>query len=199
MTGHDTAPTSGYSARSKFSTAADRRPRRPQAANAARAPAAARERGRLTRPPDRRPLGCGAARDCRQRARRARRRLRRLPPADLLLTTAGVRAEDRARALDLHRFERLVEEGGGAGSSGAEPRQPSSCAPRCRCGAARPSWTSHTRRLRSPRSSGSRSYGSLRSRAGSTPISLSVGTSTSWASCKDWSSSTRCGSACAAS
>ena len=132
----------------------------PQAARAARDPAAERERGGLARPLDRRAVGRRPAAERGAVARHlrlaaaagARRRPDRAParPATSLVVEPG--------ELDLDRFER-------AGRARARSTRP------WRCGAARRSPTSSTSRSRTERPSGSSSAAWSRSRSASTPTS----------------------------
>ena len=151
------------------------RARRPQAALAPRGAAAARERGRVDRPADRRAVGRRRRRRPRQEraglrlaaAQGARRRtaLVTRAPGYVLQVDPG-----RARPRPLRAARRPRR-----GAPRPRPRR-GSCARRSRCGAGRRWPTSPTSRSPRPRSRGWRSCGWARSSSGSRPTSRSAAT-----------------------
>jgi DNA-binding winged helix-turn-helix (wHTH) protein len=94
-------------------------------------------------------------------------------------------------AIDALRFERLVTT-----AAAQNTGRPAPLVRRCRCGAVRRSTTSPTSRSPPPRSAVSRTSGSARASLPSTTPWQRASTRRSSVSCRSWSTSTRCVSAC---
>ena len=124
-------------------------------------------------------------------------RLRTALPPDVLTTRSpGYLVRVEPDALDLHRFERLVDEGRSLLARGLGPTRRSGYAMRCRCGEARRSRTSPTRASPRRPSPGSTRSGWRQSSSVSTPTSRSAAT-TSWSrSSRHSSPSTRFANGC---
>ena len=176
-----------------------------EAAGSPCAAPAARERGGVSRSPDRRALGRVAARfggehrpglrlalaqDARARARAGQARAARLAPA-------GLHAEDPARSVRRRPLRPAVRQrAGGFWKREMPTPRPNACGLLSTSGVGPRSPTSRTSRSRAWRRNASRSSGSSCSRTGSTPISCSAVTVCSSASYASSSRSTRSASGC---